>query len=227
MAVTAWKNETGSNALDVATSLALHDVALAFAISDSSSTTFTWPSGFTELATQGNTFDGQQIGVAIKPDCTGSEGTLTLNASGTIVGGIVGISGMDNSTQPDVATPTPANNNSGMATPWTISLAITPATNGAMILSFMGSDAAVAVAHTFADTGALSWTTATDINQSGSTFRHGGIGYATQATAAATTVTGTGTAASGSAGRSMILVALKPAAASGPNITTLMGQACF
>lgn len=220
-AVTSWKNNTRSTSVAVATSLALHDVAIAWAITDGTLGSFTWPSGFTEIKKQVCTADSQTLGVAIKKDCTGSEGTLTITCNEACVAGILGVSGADNTTQPDVTTPTPGNNDTAQASAWTITCAITPSTNGCLLVAVMGSDitatSASAVVHSFSDTGGLSWTKHDDLNDGG--FEKGGIGSATQATAAATTVTGTGTLAGKSAGRSLIVVAVRPAAGGGGGTT--------
>lgn len=221
MTITAWKNDTAANSINVATSLAAHDVAIAWAVSDSSITTYTALTGFSAWTTVANTKDGQKIAVAIKTDCTGSEGTVTLAANNGIIGGILGITGMDNTTQPDVAIVT-GNNSAGSASPWSqAASSLTPATNGALLVALFGSDVTASTASSpdvvFTNSGTgLTWTNEAVSNDGG--FRKATIGTATQATAAAITVTGTGTLASATAGPSIIVVALRPASGGGSNV---------
>lgn len=223
MTITAWKQDTAGASINVATSLALHDVAVAWAVSDSAVTSMTALTGFSAWTTVQNTKDGQTIAIAIKTDCDGSEGTVTLAANNNIIGGILGISGMDNTTQPDVAAGT-GNDNVGSASPWSqAASSITPATNGALIVALFGSDITAGsatpptVVFTNSGTG-LTWTNQAVSNDGG--FRQATIGTATQATAAAIAVTGTGTLGGATAGPSIIVVALRPSAG-GPNITSV------
>jgi len=223
MTITAWKQDTAGASINVATSLALHDVAVAWAVSDSGVTSMTALTGFSAWTTVQNTKDGQTIAIAIKTDCDGTEGTVAIAANNNIIGGILGISGMDNTTQPDVAAGT-GNDNLGSASPWSqAASSITPATNGALIVALFGSDITAGsatpptVVFTNSGTG-LTWTNQAVSNDGG--FRQATIGTATQATAAAITVTGTGTLGGATAGPSIIVVALRPSAG-GPNITSV------
>lgn len=221
MTITAWKNDTAGNSINVATSLAAHDVAVAWAVSDSAVTSMTALTGFSAWTVVQNTKDGQTIAVAVKTDCTGSEGTVTLAANNNIIGGILGITGMDNTTQPDVAAGT-GNDNLGSASPWAVAAgSITPATNGALLVALFGSDITAGsatpptVVFTNSGTG-LTWTNQAVSNDGG--FRQATIGTATQATAAAIVVTGTGTLGGATAGPSIIVVALRPASGGGSNV---------
>ena len=209
MAVTVYKSSTTpSTSQGVTTSLAANDVAIAVAVSDNSGTTFTWPSGFTEQQTQGNGPDGQSIAWAIKSDCDGTEGTLTVSSSTNCLAAIIGISGADNTTPLDVSVPTPYTDSTGASSPFTGVLGITPVTDGAVLIALLGVDnvSSQSITQSASDTGGLSWTST---GHSNGGFYNLGISYATQATAAATTVTGSGTGA-GTAGRSMFLIAVRP-----------------
>ena len=226
MTVTHYKSSTSiSSSQNVVTSLALHDLAIAWALTDGTGNTFTWPSGFVEQQVQTCIANGGNLGWALKLDCTGSEGTLTVGSSGSCIAGIVGVSSANNSAL-DVASPTAYNNNSLVASPWTGVLSITPTTNGDVLLAIIMSDVnsnTVSTVHTFADTGGLSWTV--DEHHDTTGWFQGAIAYATQATAAATTVTGTGTGATNSSGVSMFLAAIK--AASGGGSSPPIGNSCF
>lgn len=57
------------------------DILIMSAGCDSSGATITWPSGFTELESDGLTVDNQTVGLAIKR-ASGSETTLTVTFSG-------------------------------------------------------------------------------------------------------------------------------------------------
>lgn len=205
---TTWVQSTPSATCSVTTSTTAGDTLVAWAVSDATGTTATWPSGFTQVAAQDTTTDGQTLLAAIKVNATGSEGSQSITSSSNLICGISSFSGANTTTQPDVTTVV-ASNNTGQASPWTIGASITPVTSGSALVAIMGSDVTDSAdpVHTFSDTGGLAWTTVADIS---SGFPNVGVGVASQTTAAATTVTGTGTVASVSAGRSMILIAVRP-----------------
>jgi len=224
--LTAWKQDSPATNPIVSTALAAHDVAIAWIVSDNTGTAVTWPSGFTELANGQCFVDSQYVALAIKPDCSGSESALTITTSSACVAGVLGIAGADNAAQPDVTTPASTVLAASTASPWSLAAnSITPATAGALLVAFMGSDmvtnpGASSVSHAFADTGALTWTTR--VNHDSGGFIRGAVGTAVQPAAATTTVTGTGTLAANNAGANMIVLAIKPAAGVSP--PALMGQ---
>lgn len=205
-----WTNSTAAATLNITTAPTAGRTLLAWKISDSTGMVVTWPTGFTQIATQDTTTDGQTLAIAIKPSASGAETTLALTSGAAGIGGVIEHSGRDTTTPQDVTTVV-SNNNTGQASPWTLTGAITPVTDGVDLVAFLASDVTsdVDAVHTFADTVPLTWTTRADIR---STFQNVGVGTATQTSHAATTVTGTGAVGGASAGRSMMVVALRPAA---------------
>jgi hypothetical protein len=171
-----------------------------------------------------NTTDGQSLGVAIKNDATGSEGTLAISCNqDTIIGGIVAFSGRDNTTPQDfVAQTATATDN---ATPYVVTRTATPVTNGDDIFAVCGWDVSSSVNGTFTfsttsgTTGA--WTTRQDQQD---TFRNVGMGTAAQVTAGAITVQAS-VAGSGNSQLAIVVMALKPAAASGSTGTLAVTNA--
>jgi hypothetical protein len=224
----SWVNNTPNTSLAVVTSPTAHDVLIAWAKTDSGTTTFTWPSGFTEIGTQFTSADGCMTGVAIKNDASGSEGSLTISCPNNCVGGVIAYSGRDNTT-PQAFTASITNNNTGTASPWTLdSNSVTPSADGTDIFALLSDDVTGFrgnVAHSFATfsgtTGA--WTVRQDPTTSDGGYDYG-VGTATQVTAGAITVRGTGTEASESAGRSLFVVGLKPSGGGGTSVA-LTGQA--
>lgn len=208
----SWKTQAPSTSLNIVTTLQSGDCAVAATISDSGSSSTTWPSGFTQVASLNSTVDGATLQVAIKPNCTGSEGTLNFTSGSSIVGIVTAFSGRDNTTQPDVSAAT-SNPNAGEASPWDTSAAITPANNGVDLCAFLGSDttAGATPSTAYSDTGGLTWTTQQDATNG--SFHHVGVGTAAQVTAASTTVTGTGTAGGITASPMLVVIALRAAAA--------------
>lgn len=216
---TTWTNNVKNSPLTISLSATANDVLIAWAVSDSATGTFTWPTSFTEIANIKNSRDSQSLGVAIKNNASGSETSLDIStSSGLLIGGISAFSGRDNTTPQDVTAVT-NNNNTGQSSPATITTAITPANNGVDLVSILGSDIGAAVDCTaaFSDTGSLSWTVRADIVGSTDAFYNVAIGSATQSTAAATTVTGTSTFASSTVGLSIVTIALR--SGSSPDVT--------
>lgn len=211
-----WTNNTGGLAtLPITLSAIAHDCLIAFGVTDSVSSNFTWPAGFTQIANLLTTTDGQRLGVAIKNDADGTETSLNISVdSGYVIGGISAFNVRDNATPQD-ATAVTNNNNAGQSSPASITTAITPANNNADIVSIIGTDVTANNESTssFSDTGGLSWTVRADVARTDNFFYNVAIGSANQATAATTTVTAQSTFASGTAGVAVVTIALKAAAA--------------
>ena len=189
------------------------EVLLAGYVSDSTSTTGVGPgTGWTQIGTNVvTTLDAQTMAVWKKDTAAaGGETSLFMTTSTAALCFLLAVGGADAGTHYDVTPPTPTSDNSSTASPASISLGITPVTNGSLLIAFKGSDVTVNLdaAHTFSDTGGLSWTTRID-GQGG--FRNVGVGTAEQTTAAATTVSGTSTFASGNAAQALFVVALRNA----------------
>jgi len=218
--VTRVDNDTSAaNPLSLTPSATAHDVLIAGVVNDTSTaTTFTWGSGgsaLTEVKRQLTTADGQNLGVAIKNDATGSEGAISITPSAdALLGFIARYSGCDNTTPQDVAADV-VNNNTATSSAWTIdSNSITPVTAGAWIVCIMGSDDTVGGndVHTFStvsgSTGA--WNVRADLCDTGfSSFRNIAIADAPW-TSGSVVVRGTGTLGGHSAGRSMVTMVLRP-----------------
>jgi hypothetical protein len=213
-----WTNSTFATSLVISSAPVAGDFLIAYAVSDSGDLGIsTWPSGFTQRAIQYCTFDSQRIQVATKI-ADGTEGNITLTSNDSIIGGIIAYANIDQTTPLDVAVVV-ANDNTADAAPWTIAGSITPVTNGATIVAIAAYDqqGATTQTTTAADTGALSWTTLASQVSAPSAWAMVGVAEAVQATAAATTVTLTGTTGSTeNAGRTLVLLALRPAAAPDP-----------
>ncbi len=195
-----------------------NDVLIIGAVTDSAGVTWVWPSGFTEVCNQFTSTDGQAFGVSYKGTATGSEGSLTTtNGGNDPIGFIASFTGCDNTTPLDIASPAVVNDNTATASAWTIdSGAFTPATAGAWIVAIMGSDttSGADAVHTFSNVGSGSagtWIVPVDLNNS---FKNIALGYAPW-TSGEIVVRGTGTIGGASAGRSMQIIVLRPAAANG------------
>lgn len=218
-----WTGNIGGVATQTITLAAqAHDCLIAWAVTDSVSSAFTWPSGFTEIADLTTTTDSQSTGVAIKNDADGTETSLDISvSSGFVIGGISAFNVRDNTTPQDVTAVT-NNNNTGQSSPAAITTAITPTNNNTDLVTIVASDVTANNDATvaFSDTGGLTWTKHADLSRSDSNFFYNiAIGSANQATAAATTVTGTSTFAAGTSGLAIVTIALKSAgggAASAP-----------
>ena len=212
-------NSANAHPLPINPGATLHDVLIAGVVTDSSGDGNPYAAtSFDQLVLQHTTADSQDLAVLRKKDASGSEGSLdiTNNIAAEMIGFIMSLTGADNTTPEDVAS-TVANNNTADASPWTIDTSITPVTDGCMIVAVMGSDttsASTPVVHTFATTVGTTgaWTVRADL---GTGFRKISVATAIQTIAGAITVRGTGTLAAVSAGRSMALLAIRPAAVAG------------
>lgn len=204
------QNTTPANPISITPGATADDVILIVTVTDALAT----PSALTNfdiLVDQDTTSDNQTLAVYRKKDASGSEGALSVGSNQAMICLSATFSGVNNTTPEDV-TAVVQNNNTATASPWTISASITPVTDGCMIVAIMASDttSSVDAAHTFATTSGTtgSWTNQNDIN---SGFYNVAIATCTQTTAEAITVEGTGTAGGASAGRSIALIALRPA----------------
>jgi hypothetical protein len=227
---TLVKNQTVAAGLTINPGATALDVIFSIGANQSSSAiTFTHPASFDELAKQATTYDGQTAYVARKKSASGSEGGLTTpdSLSSSTIGAMVSFSGVDNTTPEDVACDV-VNNNTGTASPWTIdSGSITPSTAGAKLVAFMFSDtnaASDAVVHSFATTvGTTSAWTVHDASIFSTPYYHMSIASADW-TSGSITVRGTGTEAGTTAGRSMVVCVLRPAAAGGSKVPLFVQQ---
>jgi len=216
---TSWQNTTAANPIVVTVATQAHDYLIAVVESDSASGSPSWPGDFTQIADIPMTFDGARLGVAIKMDASGSEGTVSVGG-GTWTGAVFAFSGRDNSSGSNFTVIT-NNNNTGQASAWSITVGPgTTTADGCDLIAILGSDNAPAatVTNAFSDDSGVggSWTA---INVSDTLFRNFGLGYKSQATAGSTgTVTCQGTGAGASAARAAVLLALKPAVVSGANV---------
>jgi hypothetical protein len=220
-----WTNIVPSTSLSVATSAVAGDTLVAWAISDSDPVSFTWPSGFVEVQRVITTLtDTGTLGVAIKANATGSEGTLNIGATSSCIGGIAAFSGASATTPLDVAAvwasayadPSPSVVEAGP---------IITANPGCAIVAVMMTDknstGTADAAHVFTSSGGV-WTTRQDLdNGTGSHFYQGALGTMYQAAAGTTGfITGTSTGASQTADVSMIVLALRPASGVEPAYLT-------
>lgn len=219
----SWVNNTPATPLAVTVAPTANDVLYMWVIADATVLTMTWPSGFTQLAQQTCTADGQVTSIARKLAATGSETSLSASDSqgSNLIGGVVSFSGRDNTTPEDFVTNV-TNNNTAAASAWTLaSGSVTPGHNGADLLAFIGHDVdgSNAVVTTFATTSGTTgaWTKR---QESGSGFIRGAIGTATQTTAGAFVVTATGTSAGEHAGRSLITIGIKAASGATSHATS-------
>ncbi len=214
----SWVNNTPAHPCAVTVSgVAAGDLLLIYAQTDQTpGVTFTWPSGFTQIAAGGSTYNGGDFGVAYKV-ATGSEGSLSVSnsASNTMIVGVVAYAGVSTTNPLDVTSVSGfSNTGAGFQ-----NLSITPVTNGATLVFISGPDTG-AQNETFAfstqsgTTG--SWTTRVDAN-SADNFFNVGVGDALQNTAGAVTARVTWTNSQGPMG---VLVALRPAAGSANHVAS-------
>jgi hypothetical protein len=216
----SWVNSTPAHPLVITVAPNAHDNLQICVVTDASATeSFTWPSGFVQISNRPFGTDGSTLATAEKVDATGSETTLSISntLSHAMIGGVVAHSGRNNTTGQDV-TAIDVFNSTAQASPWTQAGTISPATDGCDIVAFFDSDTTGGTdpVHSFADTIPLTWTVRQDQN---SGFYNWAFATAPQATHASTTVTGTGTLVAESAGRAMLVMALRPAAGGGATKT--------
>lgn len=218
----SWKNQTPSTSLVVASTPQIHDVLIAFGVTDATGSTFTWPTGFTQIGTQDTTADAQTLACAIKIDASGSEGSLTIDCDSNCVGGIVAFSGRDNVNTQDFTFSLTNNNTGTPANAWTLaSSSKTPGHDDCDLCAIFGSDVQgnASVVNTFATTTGTTgaWTTRQDATDAG--FLNVGLGTATQATAGALVCTATGTSSGDTAGRALFLIGLRASGGGGGRTT--------
>ena len=117
-------NETPSSSLVVTkpAGVVSGDVLVAFALNDGNAANFSWPSGFTAVTGTpiNTTFDGQQLGAAIKIAGGSEPANYTITASTTIIGGIAAFSG---GADPQPHRSSATSNDNGNASPWSITSA--------------------------------------------------------------------------------------------------------
>lgn len=216
--VQSWSNSTPAGTLTITVSgVTAGSTLLFFGVTDTASPgdllVGTFPSGFSIVETIQTTADNSTLIVAKKDNASGSEGALsfTLNSTNTMIGGVLECSNVDFVSPLDVAAVKAGSGAGSAASPWTIAASITPVTNGCELFAFMCSDTTSSgdAVHSIGDTLGLTWAKPLDLN---SGFHNGAAFVATQAAAAAETITGTGTLAAASAGRSIIILALRSAA---------------
>ena len=218
----SWKQETANDPVTVPftpTPPNANDVLVGYAINDDTSASFTLDStGWTESGEQQVTTDSQGAVWGYKAQASGSEtGAIFNPAVGQAIAGVAAFSGRDNAS-PLSATPVSAFTNTGMASPATLSVSITPAHNGCDLCVVAGWDVRdnVDVTSWTATTtsGSTSaWTLRQDLR---SGFRNMAIFTATQTTAGAITVQVSGSfTGTNTAGRHVVIFALKPAAGGG------------
>jgi len=207
-------NSTPASPLAIDPAATANDVLISGEVCDfTDSSTFSI-TAFDAIARQETTTDAQNLGVNRKKAATGSEGSLNItnSAARAMIGFILALTGADNTTPEDVTTVV-VNNNTGAASPATLTANITPVTDGCMIVAIMGTDttASVNATTTFSTTSGTTgaWTTRADLN---SGFNNIAVGTALQTTAGAITVQGSSSFASGTAGRAMIVMAIRPGA---------------
>ncbi|HEX7124962.1 MAG TPA: hypothetical protein VF406_04195, partial [Thermodesulfobacteriota bacterium] len=225
--VQAWTDSTLGPTVNVTVSVSAGDVLVAWLVEDTnpagdSVNPSNWPTGFTHVHAIDTFADGQVLAVGIKV-ADGSEGLLTFGfpSGNDCIGGVAAFSGRDTTTPQDVAA-VEASVDTAQNSPWTVDASITPVTDGCDLVAIMGSDITSSqdVVHSFSG-GGLTWTVAAD--QWSGDFENVAVGYAVQPAAGAITVTGTGTRSGATAGRAMILLALRPAAGGGGTPQTLAG----
>lgn len=213
----AWNSSlTVSTSQNVATSTQANDVLIAWAVSDSTGNTVTWPSGFTEIVNQATTTDSQKVCVAIKNTATGSEGTLNISSDQNILAGVIAIRGGADNASPQAFTVNVTNQNTGAINRAVTSGSVTPNKDGTLFLAVMGIDVTSGIdcGATFSNTGTMGgWTNIVDLNDSGGAGGHFFnivIGKSTQANAGAVTVTGTSSTSGINAGASLSIIGIRP-----------------
>lgn len=220
---TIASNSTPAHPLAINPGATLHDVLITGVVTDTTSTGSPFAeTGFDQIALQSITIDGQNLAVLRKKDATGSEGSLNISdpSSAAMIGFTMAISGADNTTPENVISVEVSNNTADPA-PAVIDGTIVPTTNGCMIVAVMGIDALssaddpVAAFSTITGTTGA-WTVRGDYHNG---FYNIAVATCVQATAGSITVRGQVSSMAGNAGRSMVLIAIKPAAAGG-GITT-------
>ena len=214
----SWGNSTAADPVTVPIAPSANDVLVGYAVNDDTSALFTLDStGWVESGEQQVTTDSQGAVWGYKPQASGSEtGAIFNPAIGLAIAGVAAFSGRDNTT-PNSVTPVSAFTNTGMASPATLSVSITPAHDGCDLCIVAGWDVT-------ANVDVTSWTATTTSGTTSawalrqdlrSGFRNIAIFTATQTTAGAITVQVSGSFSSGQAGRHVAIFALKPAASSG------------
>ena len=223
--VNSWKDETGSNSITVS-GVTAGNTLLLMAVSDSgSSSVSAWPSGFTDIGQVTSTVDGGRLHAAIKESAGGSEGALSITASGTVYIMCAEFSGRDTASIYAFTTNLKESSTS-TGSPRTIdSDSLTPSNGDTDIVALVmlddgGNNVTTTMSTTAGTTG--SWTTHQQF--SNSNFRQGAVASCTQASAGAFTARATCTWTGANGGQGLILVGLK--SASSGTTTFLMGQIC-
>jgi hypothetical protein len=199
---------------------AAHDVLIAIAVGDSPDDVFTWDTGFTQVANLRITVDGGTLGVAIKPDATGSETSVAIQATnGNIITGVRAFSGRDNTTPQDI-TAVSALLNTNTASPWSLtSGAVVPANANDDIFIISMSDVSNlftgAVSHSFSDSLSSTITKIGDFTDTGGGGRVWGDAWYNAPNTTSRTITATGTQSGESAGMALLVMALRAASGGG------------
>jgi hypothetical protein len=218
-------NTTPATTLAINPAAAAGSTIIAGVCNDNgSSVTFTWPASFTELLNQlCASSDGGSVGVSIKNSASGSEGSLNITSSQSMIGFMLSFSGCDTTTPQDVTPPAAVVNTTQTPAPLVIdSNSITPVTDGVMIVAVRLTDVSASESKpcTFSTLSGTtgSWTT----NDFNSGFYNISVGYAPQTTAGAVVVRSSTGGAANAAGVVWVM-ALRPAGAGGSGAGRLVG----
>lgn len=202
---------------------------IGLSVSDSTSTSGTGPDAGTGWTQRGggwqvNTADAQSAAVWTKNTlATGSETSIDFTTSTVNANAVLGVGGVDSGTPIDVIMAAFSNNNTGQATPSSITGDITTTANGDLLVACVFPDITANVATDYAgrfsETGGATFTVQGSIQDG---FRNIGVATAVQTTLGATTVTGGANHTGANAGLSMLVLSLKSAVA-GNTVTPAAG----
>jgi len=204
---------------------------IGLSVSDSTSTSGTGPDAGTGWTQRGggwqvNTADAQSAAVWTKNTlATGSETSIDFTTSSVNANAVLGVGGVDAGTPIDVIMAAFSNNNTGQATPSSITGAITTTANGDLLVACVFPDITANVATDYAgrfsETGGATFTVQGSIQDG---FRNIGVATAVQTTLGATTVTGGANHTGANAGLSMLVLSLKSATSGNTvTLTTIAG----
>lgn len=196
------------------------DTLIAFAISDSQGTAFTWPAGFVEIAGSPLTCsaDSQRVGVATKK-AAGEAGNYVLTQGGTdeIIGGVICHSGRDVSLY--LHRIASGNQNVAQASPWSITSGAFSGGNTTGICDIVfiaGSDVTSLSDAVHAAPGGMTLRADIRDTRTGSAFIQGMVATLDGSASGDTGVyTGTGTAVGVTSGWSVFVIGLLAAAGGG------------
>ena len=206
-----WEQETSGASISITVSgIQENDYVLLYIINDANvGPGITWPSGFTQIATEASTFDAARMAVAGKFAAGGETSFALSSGDAAFIAGCSVFRGVNTTTPLDVTTVTSVS--TGEASPFDGSATIVPASNNNMLVLISGFDIngdANAISASVTG-GGLSWSTFFGVDQAPG-YMHIGSSYATQATAGSITATATGAAEGFSAAVPLILLSLRP-----------------